>query len=86
MQSWQIQTAKARLADVVKHAIEDGPQEITVHGRPVAVVISRELFERLSGNQSSLVDFMRQSPLYGSDDIEFERDCSLPRGAGFLAT
>ena len=46
MQTWQMQTAKARLAEVVKHAIEDGPQEITVHGRSVAVVISRELFDR----------------------------------------
>ena len=83
MQSWQMQTAKARLAEVVKHAIADGPQEITVHGRSVAVVISPELFDRLRGNQSSLVDFMQQSPLYGSDDIEFERDRSLPREVDF---
>ncbi len=79
MQTWQLQSAKARFSEVVKHAADDGPQEITVHGRPVAVVMSRELFDRLSGNQSSLVDFMRSSPLYGQDDIEFERDASLPR-------
>lgn len=83
MQTWQMQTAKARFSEVVKHAAKDGPQEITVHGRPVAVVISRELFERLSGNQSSLVDFMRQSPLYGSDDVAFDRDRSLPRELDF---
>jgi prevent-host-death family protein len=83
MQTWQMQTAKARFSEVVKHAADDGPQEITVHGRSVAIVISRELFDRLSGNQSSLVDFMRQSPLYGSDDIEFERDRSLPREVDF---
>lgn len=79
MQTWQLQSAKARFSEVVKHAADDGPQEITVHGRPVAVVISREMFDRLSGNESSLVDFMRASPLYGQDDIEFERDASLPR-------
>lgn len=83
MQTWQMQTAKARFSEVVKHAAKGGPQEITVHGRPVAVVISRELFERLSGNQSSLVDFMRQSPLYGSDDVAFDRDRSLPRELDF---
>lgn len=83
MQTWQMQTAKARFSEVVKHAADDGPQEITVHGRPVAVVISRALFDRLSGNEASLVDFMRQSPLYGSDDIEFERDRSLPREVEF---
>jgi hypothetical protein len=45
----------------------------------VAVVVSRELFDRLSGNQDSLVDFMRQSPLYGMDDIQIERNHSLDR-------
>jgi prevent-host-death family protein len=83
MQSWQMQTAKARFSEMVKHAADDGPQEITVHGRSVAVVMSRELFDRLSGNQSSLVDFMRQSPLYEQDDIVFERDRSLPREVDF---
>ena len=78
MQAWQLQTAKARFSELVKSAADDGPQEITEHGRPVAVVISRELFDSLSGNQSSLVDFMRQSPLHGSDDITFERNASPP--------
>lgn len=83
MQTWQMQAAKARFSEMVKHAADDGPQEITVHGRSVAVVISRELFDQLSGNQASLVDFMQQSPLYGSDDIEFERDRSLAREVEF---
>ena len=79
MHTWQMQTAKARFSEVVKQAADDGPQEITVHGRSVAVVISKELFDRLSGNEASLVDFMRRSPLYGSEDISFERDRSLTR-------
>lgn len=83
MQSWQMQTAKARFSEVVKHATDEGPQEITVHGRSVAVVISRELFDRLSGNQNSLLDFMQQSPLYGQEDIVFERDRSMPREVDF---
>ena len=78
MQSWQMQTAKARFSELVKHAADHGPQDITVHGRSVAVVLSREEFDRISGNQS-LVDFMQQSPLYGHDDLNFERDTSLPR-------
>lgn len=83
MQSWQMQTAKARFSELVKHAADEGPQEITVHGRSVAVVISRELFDRLSGNQSSLVEFMQQSPLCGQEDLTFERDRSLPREVDF---
>ena len=79
MQTWQMQTAKARFSDVVRCAKQDGPQDITVHGRSVAVVLSRELFDRISGNTESLVEFMQQSPLCGSDDIQFDRDQSLPR-------
>ena len=79
MQTWQMQTAKARFSEVVRCAKQDGPQDITVHGRSVAVVLSRELFDRISGNTESLLEFMQQSPLYGRDDIEFERDQSLAR-------
>ena len=79
MQTWQMQTAKARFSDVVRCAKQEGPQNITVHGRSVAVVLSRELFDRISGNTESLVEFMKQSPLCGSDDIQFDRDQSLPR-------
>jgi prevent-host-death family protein len=83
MQSWQLQTAKAQFSQVVKDAAVQGPQEITVHGRSVAVVVSRELFDQLSGQQNSLVDFMQQSPLFGLDDLSFERDRSLPREVDF---
>ena len=83
MQTWQMQTAKARFSDVLKRAADAGPQEITVHGRSVAVVVSRDLFDRLSGNSESLVSFMRNSPLADQDDIEFEIDRSPPREVGF---
>ena len=43
------------------------------------MVISRETFDRLSQAQDSLVDFMRRSPLYGTDDIALEREQSLTR-------
>jgi len=79
MQSWEMQTARARFSELVKRAAQEGPQDITLHGRSVAVVISRELFDRLSGNEQSLVGFMRASPLQGRYDIEFERDHSLSR-------
>lgn len=79
MQTWQMQTAKARFSDVVRSAKSDGPQDITIHGKSVAVVLSRELYDRLSGNTQSLVQFMQSSPLYGMDDVVFERDKSVAR-------
>ena len=82
MHTWQMQEAKARMSELVKRA-QTQPQDITLHGKSVAVVISRETFDRLSQNQDSLADFMRRSPLYGSDDIIIERDKSLTREATF---
>jgi len=78
MHTWQMQEAKARMSEVVRRA-QTQPQDITLHGKSVAVVISRDAFNRLSQAQDSLVDFMRRSPLCGADDISFERDPSLTR-------
>lgn len=78
MQSWQMQEAKARMSELVKNA-QLQPQDITLHGKSVAVVISRETFNRLSQAQDSLVDFMRRSPLYDSEDLVFKRDTSPTR-------
>lgn len=79
MQTWQIQEAKARLSAVLRGAEMDGPQEITNHGRSVAVLLSRADYDRLTGTRQSLVDFMRCSPLYGEEDLVIERDRSLTR-------
>ena len=62
---WQLQEAKARLSEVIKKAAKEGPQKITVHGEPTAVVISSEEYERLKHPKGSFVKFMRRSPLYG---------------------
>ena len=83
MHAWQMQEAKARLSEVVKCAESEGPQNITLHGQSVAVVVSRAMFERLSGNEHSLVEFMRRSPLYGSEDIILERNASVTREVPF---
>jgi len=57
MQTWQMQEAKAQLSELVKRA-RSQPQDITLHGKSVAVVVSCEAFDRLSQAQGSLVEFM----------------------------
>jgi prevent-host-death family protein len=79
MHIWQIQEAKAQLSTVLRDAELEGPQEITNHGRSVAVILSRSDYDRLTGADKSLVDFMRASPLYDFDDVLIERDNSLTR-------
>jgi len=77
-ETWQLQEAKARMSEMIERA-QKSPQEITVHGRPVAVVVSRATFDSLSQAQGSLVEFMRQSPLRDADDVTFDRDKSRAR-------
>jgi prevent-host-death family protein len=79
MHSWQIQQAKAKLSEVIKCAESEGPQGITLHGQPVAVVMTRALYDQLTGNALSFVEFMRESPLFGLEDVNFDRDHSLTR-------
>lgn len=79
MTSWQIQEAKAHFSELVREAEQQGPQEITWHGRPVAVVLSSSEYARLSGAGQSLVDFIRRSPLYGLEELDLTRDDSPGR-------
>ena len=79
MKTWQIQEAKARLSELVRETEHGGPQVITWHGREVAVVLSRAEYEHLTSAGQSLVEFMRRSPLLGTEDIDFDRDASLTR-------
>jgi prevent-host-death family protein len=79
MRTWQIQEAKAQFSELVRQAEQGGPQEITWHGRGVAVVLSRADYERLSGAGQTLVEFMQRSPLFGEDEFDLSRDDSPTR-------
>lgn len=80
MARWQFQDAKSRLSELVRKATSEGPQEITLHGKPAVVVLSTEMFEKLTGKSKKpgLVEFLNNSPLKGLN-IEFERDRSPSR-------
>lgn len=67
MNRWQLQDAKARLSELVKAVATEGPQEITVHGRPAAVVLAPEEYARLAGPPPPFVEFIRESPLAGTE-------------------
>ena len=78
MATWQLQHAKARLSALVNNAIKHGPQEVTLRGKTVVVVLSKLEYEKLKKQKLSFVEFMRQSPLAGLR-IKFKRDRSLTR-------
>lgn len=79
MRKWQIQEAKAHLSELLRDTESTGPQSITWHGREVAVVLSRAEYERLTGADRSLLEFMQRSPLFDADDIDLRRDASTTR-------
>ena len=75
---WQLQTAKNRLSRVVEEARSRGPQTITVHGKPAAVLLSYEEYKRLASKGPSLSRFFAASPLRGVD-IEPAREADAGR-------
>jgi len=73
---WQLQTAKAKFSEVFRLARTEGPQRITRQGKDGVVMISDELYERLtvkSRQPKSIVEFFRQSPLVGIE-LDLKRD------------
>jgi len=78
MENWTVAEAKARLSELMERARSAGPQTITKNGRDAVVVVSAEEWARRNARKGSLVDFLRKSPLAGSD-IKIERDKVLPR-------
>jgi prevent-host-death family protein len=75
---WQLQEAKNRLSQVVESARQDGPQTITLRGKPAAVVVSFEEFRKLAQPQITLSQFFRQSPLQGLE-LDLRRSDDLSR-------
>jgi prevent-host-death family protein len=75
---WQIQEAKSKLNFVVRKAHDEGPQVISVRGKPAAVILSVEEFQQLKGHQNSLTEFFDTSPLKGLQ-LDLERNKDHPR-------
>ncbi len=62
---WQLQDAKNRLSQVVDKAVHEGPQTITLRGKPTAVLISVDAFRKLTQRRTKLSTFFAESPLRG---------------------
>jgi prevent-host-death family protein len=79
--AWSVADAKARLSDLLDHAINDGPQVITRRGREVAVLVSAEEWHRKTSRSGSLAEFLAASPLRDSG-IDAGRPAGQARDAG----
>lgn len=65
MSEWQFQVAKNKLSQVVDEAISTGPQIITRHGEPAAVVLSYSEYLRLKSKKEPLSRFFAAVSLDG---------------------
>ena len=65
MASWALQDAKNRLSEVIRQALGEGAQEITIRGEPAVTVISTRELQRMRGQPQNLADFLCASPLTG---------------------
>ncbi len=71
---WQLQEAKQRFSELVRHARADGPQVVTKHGEEVAVVVSIEDYRRLTDELPSFKEFLRAAPDLDNLDIDRSRE------------
>jgi antitoxin Phd len=67
--SWKLEDAKARFSELVRRAHDEGPQAVTVRGRPAVVVVDAEDYERLASPKPklSLVEFLESLDMEGLD-------------------
>jgi len=59
--------AKNKLSELIAAAGDGEPQVITRNGVETAVLISYDDYRKLTARKESLVDFLLNSPLRGSD-------------------
>lgn len=60
MKTWQLQEANSHFSQLVRDAV-NGPQQITVNGKPMVVIITRAEFDQLTNPQPAFLAWIPQS-------------------------
>ncbi len=71
---WQLQEAKARFSEVVRRAVAEGPQHVSVHGEPAAVVLSEDAYRQLVARRPSIVDHILEGEAWPDDLVDSIND------------
>lgn len=84
MNTWQLQTAKARFSEVIQRTMNEGAQLVTLHGKPSVILISVEEYQQLTQPKKSLISLIQDSPLRGLE-LDIQRSAEkTPDGDLFL--
>ena len=70
--TWKLAEAKNKLSEVVRRALQEGPQRIERRNDAV-VVIAAEEFERLTGKRRTLSEYLLAAPDLSELDLERDR-------------
>lgn len=81
---WQLQEAKSKFSELVARTLAQGVQIVTRRGQKAVVVLPFSEYQRLTGSQGSLVEFLTNSPL-ASLELDISRDQDLGREVGIEA-
>jgi prevent-host-death family protein len=86
MGEWPVHDAKARFSALLERAASEGPQRVTRHGKPVAVVLAEDEYRRLLAGEEgqrprrTLGQFLLTAPQTDIDlDELFARNGPEPR-------
>ncbi|RXT53060.1 prevent-host-death protein [Bosea sp. Tri-44] len=77
-ETWTVASAKARFSELIDKAKSEGPQTVTRNGKPAAVLVSVEEWEKKMAPKGTLLEFLQNSPLRGAD-LDLRRLTDQPR-------
>lgn len=75
---WQIQEAKAKFSQLIEDANIKGYQTITKQGEPIAVILSKREFDKMTQSKTSFLNFFKAAPCQ-EVEINIQRSKDLPR-------
>ncbi len=71
---WQLQHAKMKFSELVRRACTEGPQTVTVHGKPNVVVLSNKDYTALVSKKSGLTKFLLSGEPWPEDVVNSIND------------
>jgi prevent-host-death family protein len=72
--TWQLQDVKARLSEVIRRAVDEGPQHVSVRGEKTAVILSEDDYRQLTSKRPSIVDHILGGPAWPDDLVDAIND------------
>ena len=68
---------EGRFSELIRRAINDGPQTVTHRGADIAVVLSIEDYRRLTGAKRSFLDYLLSGPKLDDEFVDLINERSF---------